>query len=151
MDVILWRHAEAEDGGDDLPDGDRKLTAKGRKQAKQIARWLEPRLPKRTVVYASPARRTRQTARALARNFKTLAALGTDTTAAALLKAVGWPRGEGTAVVVGHQPSLGQAAARLLSGKVVGGVDIKKGGLWWFSQRDGRETLLRGVISPDLL
>jgi len=29
MDVILWRHAEAEDGGADLPDYDRKLTAKG--------------------------------------------------------------------------------------------------------------------------
>ena len=42
MDLILWRHAEAEDG---VPDAKRKLTPRGRKQAKQIARWLKQRLP----------------------------------------------------------------------------------------------------------
>ncbi|MDQ3197186.1 MAG: histidine phosphatase family protein [Pseudomonadota bacterium] len=150
MDVILWRHAEAEDGGADLPDADRKLTAKGRKHAKQMARWLEPRLPKQTTVCASPARRTQQTARALTKKFETLDALGTDTTAAALLKAVGWPGDKGTVVIVGHQPSLGQAAAKLLSGKS-GAISIKKSALWWFSQRDGEPLLLRTVMSPDLL
>lgn len=150
MDLILWRHAEAEDGDEDLPDEDRKLTAKGREHAKRMARWLEPRLPKQTVVYASPARRTRQTARALTKKFETLDALATGTTAAALLKAVGWPRGEGTVVIVGHQPSLGQAAARLLSGKS-GAISIQKGALWWFSLRDGKPVLLRTVMAPELL
>lgn len=150
MDLILWRHAEAEDGGADLPDEDRKLTAKGREQAKQIARWLESCLPKQTTVYASPARRTRQTARALSKKFETLDALGAGASAGALLKAVGWPRIERTVVIVGHQPSLGQAAAKLLSGKA-GDISIKKGALWWFSQRDGKPVLLRAVISPDVI
>ena len=34
MDLILWRHAEAEDG---MPDAGRKLTEKGLKQAQQMA------------------------------------------------------------------------------------------------------------------
>jgi phosphohistidine phosphatase len=42
MDLILWRHAEAEEGG---PDLERKLTPKGRKQAKRVAAWLLQRLP----------------------------------------------------------------------------------------------------------
>lgn len=150
MDLILWRHAEAEDGGPDLPDEDRKLTARGRKQAKQMARWLESRLPKQTTVYASPTQRTRQTARALSKKFETLDALGTGATAVALLKAVGWPRTEGTVVIVGHQPSVGQTAAKLLWGRA-GDIGIKKGALWWFSQRDGKAVLLQAVISPDLL
>ena len=40
MELILWRHAEAEDGS---PDAARKLTAKGEKQAQKLARWLKER------------------------------------------------------------------------------------------------------------
>ena len=43
MELILWRHAEAADGGADL---ERPLTAHGRRQAQQMAEWLESRLPK---------------------------------------------------------------------------------------------------------
>ncbi len=150
MDVILWRHAEAEDGGADLPDYDRKLTAKGRKQAKQVARWLKPRLPEHAAVYASPSRRTQETARALVEKFETLEALGTETTPAAMLKAVGWPRGKKTVVVVGHQPSLGQVAAKLLSGKPAP-LNIKKGALWWFSRRGQKDLVVLAVVSPETL
>ena len=34
MDLILWRHAEAEDG---VPDTARRLTPKGEKQAQKVA------------------------------------------------------------------------------------------------------------------
>ncbi len=34
MDLLLWRHAEAEDG---TPDLKRKLTPRGEKQARQMA------------------------------------------------------------------------------------------------------------------
>ena len=43
MDLLLWRHAEAEDG---FPDSKRKLTARGEKQAAQIAEWLKKHAPK---------------------------------------------------------------------------------------------------------
>jgi len=43
MNLILWRHAEAEDfAPSDLA---RALTTKGRKQAQNVAKWLRTRLP----------------------------------------------------------------------------------------------------------
>ena len=69
MDLILWRHAEAEPGS---PDSERALTAKGEKQAERMARWLRARLPDNAVVLASPARRTQKTVRALTDEFKTV-------------------------------------------------------------------------------
>ena len=62
MDLILWRHADAEDGHD---DAQRALTPKGRKQAARMAHWLGQHLPRDFVVLASPALRTQQTAAAL--------------------------------------------------------------------------------------
>lgn len=63
MDLILWRHADAEH---DQVDGlDRKLTPRGHKQAKVMASWLDTRLPGNCRVMASPAVRAQQTVRAL--------------------------------------------------------------------------------------
>ena len=59
MELILWRHADAEEGERDL---ERKLTGKGRKQATRVARWLQHRLPSKFTVLCSPARRARETA-----------------------------------------------------------------------------------------
>ena len=42
MELILWRHADAEDG---LPDLSRRLTPRGIKQAERMAAWLLQRLP----------------------------------------------------------------------------------------------------------
>ena len=88
MDLILWRHAEAEDGS---PDTSRKLTKHGRDQAKRVAAWLKPRLPKRCEILVSPAVRTQETASALGARFKTDAAVGTNADAAGLIAAAGWP------------------------------------------------------------
>ena len=41
MDLVLWRHADAESG---IPDAERRLTPEGRRQAEHIAGWLRPRL-----------------------------------------------------------------------------------------------------------
>ncbi len=65
MDLILWRHAEAVEVdlvGDDM---ERYLTPRGEKQAKRMAAWLERQMPDGAKVYASPAVRAEQTARAL--------------------------------------------------------------------------------------
>ncbi|MGH8706923.1 MAG: SixA phosphatase family protein, partial [Burkholderiales bacterium] len=62
MDLILWRHAEAEDGP---PDLERRLTPRGRKDAAHVAKWLLQRLPSKFVVLASPALRAQETAQAL--------------------------------------------------------------------------------------
>ena len=67
MELILWRHAEAAEG---VPDITRQLTARGKKQAEEVGKWLRARLPAQTRVLVSPARRTLQTAQALTENFE---------------------------------------------------------------------------------
>ncbi len=150
MELILWRHAEAEDG---FPDNERKLTGKGEKQAAAMAAWLKPRLPEDCRVLASPARRTRQTAQALTADFEILAAIAPGASAEAVLGAAGWPNAGGTVLVVGHQPTLGAVAALLLA-DCRDSWSVKKGGVWWFSRRareEGNRTALKLVIAPESL
>jgi phosphohistidine phosphatase len=148
MELILWRHADAESG---IPDEERKLSAKGLKQAARMADWLKARLPKEAVILVSPARRAQETARALAKKFEVRAELGTAATPRSVLDAAGWPGGEGAVVVVGHQPTLGQAIALALMGSAAE-WSVRKGAIWWLERRDrDAETLVRAVISPDLL
>lgn len=148
MDLILWRHADAESG---IPDEERRLTAKGRKQAERMAAWLAQRLPENYVVLSSPARRAQETARALTKNFETRVEVGTLATPQAILEAAAWPHSEETVIVVGHQPTLGQAAAVALTGNV-SDWSIKKAAMWWLARGKGEQkAYLRAVMSPDLL
>lgn len=150
MELILWRHAEAEDG---TPDMGRELTAKGHKQAEKMAAFLRPRLPENTRILVSPAKRTQQTVQALTRHFETESAVGTSAAPEDLLAAAGWPEGDGCVLVVGHQPTLGQTAALLL-GEPAACFSVKKGAVWWLSRREREgdyQTNLRLVISPEFL
>lgn len=150
MDLILWRHAEAEDG---LPDTGRKLTDKGQKQAKQMADWLKPRLPQNTRILVSPATRAQQTVAALGKAFETVKEVGLSTNTVALLTKAGWPEANGAVLVVGHQPTLGQIAAFLLSGEEQDWT-IKKGAVWWISNRvrqNEMQTVLRCALAPEML
>ncbi len=154
MELILWRHAEAEAGEPDLA---RKLTAKGEKQARRIAEWLHAQLPDSARALVSPAVRAQQTAKALAelsqRKFRTVDQLGPGASAEDVLAACGWPDGKTTVVIVGHQPALGRVASRLLAGRELDWA-IRKGAVWWISLRErvGEDQIvLRAVISPDLL
>ena len=149
MDLILWRHAEAEDG---VPDAARELTKRGRKQAAQVAAWLRERLPSDCRILSSPARRAQQTADALELRYETSTKVGTGAGTPEILAAAGWPGGAGTVLVVGHQPTLGGVAALILTGEEADWT-IKKGGLWWFSSRErhGGEIVLRAVVGPDLV
>ncbi|MBZ0096595.1 MAG: histidine phosphatase family protein [Sulfuricella sp.] len=150
MDLILWRHAETEDG---FPDEGRKLTVKGEKQAAKMAEWLKAHLPEGARILVSPATRTRQTAAALTRDGVVVKEVGPGASVAGLLGATGWPDAKGAVVVVGHQPTLGQVAAYLLA-NAQESWNIKKGAVWWFSNRthqDEPQTILKAVMSPEFL
>lgn len=153
MDLLLWRHAEAEDAAAGHDDLTRALTAHGRRQAAKMAEWLRPRLPKDTRILVSPALRAQQTAAALKRDFRTEAALAPGASAAALLRAAGWPEDHGAVLVVGHQPTLGEVAARLMD-EAGPGWSVRKGALWWLRARDrggAAEVVLHLVLPPELL
>ena len=146
MELLLWRHADTEQG---YPDAGRRLTARGSEQAGATARWLSERLPKTYRLIASPAARAQQTAGALYEGrIETEPLVGMGASAADILKAAGWGHDSGTVVIVGHQPTLGQAAALRLSGTPAE-WQIKKSAVWWFSERSG-EVRLRAVFDPKL-
>ncbi len=158
MDLILWRHAQAHDARPGQPDLERGLTARGQVQADAVGAWLNQHLPESARILVSPAVRTRDTAAALAAPWDVVPALAPDQPAEAVLAACGWPHGlkattqlAETVVVVGHQPTLGQVAARVL-GMADGACAVRKGSLWWIRRRvrDGRaETVLMTVLNPD--
>jgi phosphohistidine phosphatase len=145
MDLILWRHAEAEDGS---PDAARKLTKHGRDQARRVAAWLKPRLPKRCEILVSPAARAQETASALGVKFTTATEVGTGAVAADLISAAGWPDGAKSVLIVGHQPTLGRVAAALMTGSE-SDWHFAKGSVWWLRHVEG-DTRLFAVVHPKL-
>lgn len=145
MDLILWRHAEAQDGAPDLA---RRLTKTGRKQARRVAEWLRERLPADYLVLSSPAARARETAEALLGEPAIVDALAPGAAARAIAAAAGWPGNDGTVVIVGHQPDLGRALAWLVSGRE-SDWRLPKGALWWIES--GEPPLVKAALSPELL
>jgi phosphohistidine phosphatase len=153
MDLILWRHAEAEDAYPGLSDLERALTSKGQKQARRMGQWLNAQLPESCRILVSPAVRTLQTVEALGRKYKIHADLAPGADPADLLKAANWPGNKDAVMIVGHQPTLGQLAALLMSGED-NEWDIKKASAWWFSQREPgepRSLYLKAVMAADLV
>lgn len=160
MNLILWRHAEAQEHPDplagrqgDVQDLARVLTPRGEKHAARMATWLDRQLPNGTRILASPARRTEQTVLALGRKFKLRDELAPGADPLALLDLVQWPNAKVPVLVVGHQPTLGEVIARLL-GLAHTPCPVKKGAVWWLHQRerDGvTQTVLLTVQTPELL
>lgn len=151
MELILWRPAGARisrEGQDDLA---RRLTPKGERHAQRMAKWLNQRLAQSTRILVSPALRAQETARTLDRKFKTVTSLGPGRSVDDLLEAARWPCAGEPVLVVGHQPTLGMVAARLLAGTDQPWT-VKKGGVWWLSlrERDGLVlATLQAVEGPD--
>ena len=150
MELILWRHAEAELGE---PDEGRALTAKGHKQAWKMAEWLDHNLPNSCKILVSPATRTLQTAEALGRKFKIVNELAPGASAQQILTAAHWPDSREPVLIIGHQPTLGQVASLVISGNVQN-WSVRKGNAWWIVQREREENTehyIRAVMAPELL
>ncbi len=157
MDLILWRHAEAEDwpegDGQAGSDMDRSLTARGEKQAARMAAWLDRQLPEGARIVVSPARRCEQTALALGRKYRLRPELAPGASPATLLELVQWPFARSPMLVIGHQPTLGQTIAQLL-GLQESDCPVRKGALWWLRNRDRdghSQTVVVTVQSPEVL
>lgn len=150
MELILWRHAEAEVGE---PDLGRALTTKGHKQAWKMADWLDHNLPNSCKIISSPATRTVQTTEALGRKFKTHPDLAPDCSAEQLLAVANWPFNREPVLIIGHQPTLGQVAALLIAGQMQE-WSVRKGNVWWIAQRERGDittNYLKAIMSPELI
>ena len=153
MDLILWRHAEAEDEREGVAGLERALTRRGEKQASRMAAWLDQRLPEGARIVCSPALRCQQTVFALGREFMVLDELQPGAAPADVLQAAGWPGAAAPVVICGHQPVLGETAAQLLRMND-GHCTIRKGGVWWLRLREragAAQVLLWTVQSPETL
>jgi phosphohistidine phosphatase len=153
MDLILWRHAEAHEAAPGEDDMSRSLTPRGERQAIRMAQWLERQLPEGTRILCSPAKRTEQTAMALGRKYKLSSAITPQSTADMLLAAVQWPTSKNTVLVIGHQPTLGEAVSLVL-GFQKPECSVKKGSVWWLRSRlrhEGDQSILVTVQAPDML
>jgi phosphohistidine phosphatase len=68
------------------------------------------------------------------------------------LREAGWPDA-GRVLVVGHQPTLGEVASRLL-GAGTEEFSVRKGAILWFVSRDrgdGVEVVMKTVLDPEML
>ena len=143
MELILWRHADAEDGADDLA---RRLTPKGEAQAQAMAKWLRAHLPPQYTLLASPAVRAQQTAAALEAQIIIDKSLAPGASPTAIASAA--QKHKGVVIIVGHQPDLGHAAAQLVA-RAQTEWHIEKGAIWWLA--GDAPARIKAVVSPDLL
>ncbi len=161
LHVIFWRHAEAEELDADVATQDptladlrRALTRQGRRDASRVAAWIKAHVPKPWVVCASPALRARQTAMALVDYPVDEPRLAPGCGVDDLLAVVAEHQDAHSALVLcGHQPTMGSAALRWLSG-CEQAFSLRKSGLIWVAerQREGASSrMLRASISADLL
>ena len=152
MELILWRHADAEEGADDMA---RRLTKKGEADAAAMARWLRARLPREFTLAASPALRAQQTAAALKAKVVGEPSLAPGASVPAILAVAekhAMAKQQGLVIVVGHQPDLGNAVAYLVGG-VEADWSIRKGALWWLEGRErggAAQVVVRAVLEPEL-
>jgi phosphohistidine phosphatase len=126
VDVWILRHAAAEDGSPSGRDEDRELTPDGARRARDVGRALAALEPGITRIVTSPYRRARQTAEAVAAALGLEGALSEsralepDRDPEDILHEVAGGAGEGDALLVGHQPHLGE-----LLGLLVGGPGVE--------------------------
>jgi len=140
--LIVWRHAQAEELSASGNDAERALTPRGIKDAAKMARWLQQHLPENYEILSSPARRCLQTAAALQHvgarkkphSFSIAPFLATDGSVEVMLGNLLNADSNQTIVVVGHQPQLGEFIAKVLGMAETAAV-VKKGAVWWLRQR----------------
>ena len=134
LELYLIRHGIAAERGDDYPDDSKRpLTGSGIKRLQQEARGLNALEVSFDQIIASPLLRTKQTAEVLAAALKTRPAVTTSDslapagTPAAVFHALGRHMRKGRIALVGHEPNLGELAARLIGARVP--LAFKKGGI----------------------
>ncbi len=134
--LILWRHAEAQDVQFADNDFSRALTKKGKGQAVMMATWLKQHLAKDIRIISSPALRAEQTAQALDLPYHLDKSLLPEASIEEVLQLVQETFHQSNIsdiLLVGHQPWLGQVAAYFLQLNTAE-ITINKSTVWWLTQ-----------------
>ncbi len=131
MELLLIRHAKAEDHGHPMGDGARALTEKGRLQSRKVGAFLgrEGLVP--DLILSSPLVRARETAEIVAESSGADAPVLQEWLACgmqaeeALVELAAYDSSCRRVAIVGHEPDFSGLVAHVL-GSTVGWVRVKK-------------------------
>ena len=132
LELYLVRHAIAAERGPDFPDDDKRpLTSEGEDSFRRAADGLVQLGVALDVILTSPLVRTRQTADILAKALPDrppvvmVDALAPSGSTAAVFQAIAKHQRKPSMALVGHEPNIGELAARLIAAKSA--IPFKKG------------------------
>jgi len=153
MLLYLIRHAHAVDA---LDDASRPLSAKGREQVKQLARFLRAsRAFTPAVVWHSPLVRARETAERLAQHLGlsaplvATAGLAPAANSGVIARRIKSLRA--SALIVGHEPQLSALATLLVTGADGPPAFVMKKSALLALEPAGARWAVRWLVSPELL
>ena len=134
LELYLIRHGVAAERSDDYPDDSKRpLTSAGISRLRKEAKALDAMDIGFDHIITSPLVRTRQTADVFAETLKTKPsvshsdALAPAGTPAAVIQEVGKHSKKGRIALVGHEPNIGELAARLIGARAA--LEFKKGAI----------------------
>lgn len=131
-ELYLIRHGIAAERGEQYPDDSKRpLTGQGISRLRKEARALEALGVTFDQILTSPLARTRQSADTFAETMKskppvaTTDALAPAGTVAAVVQELAKHMRKGRIALVGHEPNMGELAARLIGARAP--IEFKKG------------------------
>ncbi|MBL9134294.1 MAG: histidine phosphatase family protein [Verrucomicrobiales bacterium] len=158
MKIFFMRHAEAEDGTDDAK---RALTKKGRRDAREMGRFLRRGAVVLDAAFTSPLVRARETAEevlrqcpmAKNRRLRRSRALVNGAEWRALAVSLAKMPADASVLLVGHEPSLSAHIRRYLGMKRATSLVLSKGAVVRIDVEDRGEcpATLRFMIGPKQL
>jgi phosphohistidine phosphatase len=132
MEIYVLRHGEAEERETGLADRDRKLTAKGKRDLKDVLKIARKAEVAPDLILTSPLRRAQETAALAAEVLGCKDVVETrnllpGASPEQIWKEIGTDYKVEKILLAGHQPHLGSLIGLLLEAAIM--VDLKKGSL----------------------
>ncbi len=134
LELYLIRHGLAAERGDEFPDDSKRpLTSAGISRLRKEAKALDALGVGFDHIITSPLVRTKQTADVFAETLKSKPSLSQSDalapagTSAAVVQELGKHMRKGRIAIVGHEPNLGELAARLIGARMP--MEFKKGAI----------------------
>jgi phosphohistidine phosphatase len=121
MNLFFLRHANADWPDWSKADDERPLTKRGKKESRQMARFLERTKASIDLVVTSPLPRAAQTAKIVAQRLKTDLRENQKLApgfSAAKLKALRKSYGDRDLMIVGHEPDFSEVVRALTGGAI---------------------------------
>jgi len=135
MDLFILRHGKAGESSEEQDDSTRTLTTAGRKEIKDIGRWMRKEKFRFDVIATSPLTRSNETAGIIARilDLKDPLVVWDELAPGGDIDTVCYHAAQfgndASILIVGHEPTLSTLVSRIISRGGTTSVMFSKGGL----------------------